>query len=130
MLPFLSAGSPLRGKIGDDSDGIEDARNPSLGHLDAPEGLGSEGTKVITRSSRRRRIRDRGRYECAARAMFPHAWRIQLANRAGLYCPIVLTTLDSGRVLLADEYLSCAVTMSSYFASVVTGSFGTMCTIS
>jgi hypothetical protein len=52
-----------------------------------------------------------------------------LANRAGLYWLIVFTTLDSDRVLLADEYLSCALTMSSYFASVVTGFFGTMCTI-
>ena len=44
------------------------------------------------------------------------------------YSLIVLTTLDSGRVLLLDENLSCALTMSSYFASVVTGCFGTMCT--
>jgi hypothetical protein len=53
----------------------------------------------------------------------------QSGPRARLYWPIVLTTLDSGRVLLVEEYLSCALTMSSYFASVVTGSFGTMCTI-
>ena len=37
---------------------------------------------------------------------------------------IVLTTLDSDRALLLIEYLSCARTISSYFASVVTGSFG------
>ena len=34
---------------------------------------------------------------------------------------MVLTTLDSGRVLLLDENLSCARTISSYFASVFTG---------
>jgi hypothetical protein len=45
------------------------------------------------------------------------------------YSLIVLTTLDSGWVLLVAENLSCARTMSAYFASVVTGSFGTMCTI-
>jgi hypothetical protein len=44
------------------------------------------------------------------------------------YSPTVLTTLDSGRVLLVAENLSWARTMSSYFASVVTGAFGTMCT--
>ena len=43
-----------------------------------------------------------------------------------VYSLIVLTTLDSGRVLLLDENLSCARTMSSYFAIVVTGCFGTM----
>ena len=42
---------------------------------------------------------------------------------------MVLTTLDSDRALLLVEYLSCARTISSYFASVVTGSFGTICTI-
>jgi hypothetical protein len=42
---------------------------------------------------------------------------------------IVLTTLDSDRALLLVEYLSCDRTISSYFTSVVTGSFGTMCTI-
>ncbi len=31
MLPFLSAGYPLQGKIGNDSDEIEDARNFQLG---------------------------------------------------------------------------------------------------
>jgi hypothetical protein len=51
------------------------------------------------------------------------------AAQLSRYWLIVLTTLDSGRVLLLVEYLSCARTISSYFASVVTGSFGTMCTI-
>jgi hypothetical protein len=46
-----------------------------------------------------------------------------------IYSLIVLTTLDSGRVLLLAENLSCALTMSSYFGSVVIESFGTMCTI-
>ena len=59
----------------------------------------------------------------------PPAFINSRGPRARLYWPIVLTTLDSGRVLLVEEYLSWALTMSSYFASVVTGSFGTMCTI-
>jgi len=50
-------------------------------------------------------------------------------QRRTLHSLIVLTTLDSGRVLLLVEYLSCALTMSSYFGSVVIESFGTMCTI-
>jgi hypothetical protein len=45
------------------------------------------------------------------------------------YWASVLTTFDSERVLLLVEYLSRARTMSSYFANVVTGSFGTKCTI-
>src|SRR6516225_6671000 len=42
---------------------------------------------------------------------------------------IVLMMLDSDRALLLIEYLSRARTISSYSGSVVTGSFGTMCTI-
>ncbi len=51
-----------------------------------------------------------------------------LAASHAIYSLIVLTTLDSGRVLLVAEYLSCARTMSSYFEMVVTGCFGTICT--
>jgi hypothetical protein len=54
---------------------------------------------------------------------------IMTARQASFYWLIVLTTLDSGRVLLLAENLSCALTMSSYFGSVVIESFGTMCTI-
>src|SRR4029077_10343826 len=50
-------------------------------------------------------------------------------QRGTLHSLIVFTTLDAGRVLLLVENLSCALTISSYFASVVIGSFGTMCTI-
>jgi hypothetical protein len=50
------------------------------------------------------------------------------SNASSRYSPTVLTTLDSGRVLLIAENLSWARTMSSYFATVVTGSLGTMCT--
>ena len=51
------------------------------------------------------------------------------SRHSALHSLMVLMTLDSDRALLLVEYLSCARTMSSYFASVVTGSFGTMCTI-
>ena len=51
MLPFLSAGYPLQGKIGGNSVRIEDTRNISLGHLDAPRDPRTQGTKIITRSS-------------------------------------------------------------------------------
>ena len=43
----------------------------------------------------------------------------------GYYSLIVLMTLFSGRVLLLDENLSSALTMSSYFGIVVTANFGT-----
>ena len=76
-------------------DGIEDARNPSLGHLDAPEGLRSEGTKVITRSCATVASATGADTSAPHERCSRHAWRIQLANRAGLYWPIVLTTLDS-----------------------------------
>ena len=46
-----------------------------------------------------------------------------------LHSLIVLMMLDSDRALLLIEYLSRARTISSYSGSVVTGSFGTMCTI-
>ena len=42
---------------------------------------------------------------------------------------MVLMTLDLDRALLLVEHGSCARTISSYFANVVTGSFGIMCTI-
>src|SRR5262249_45573243 len=51
------------------------------------------------------------------------------SEHSALHSLMVLTTLDSDRALLLIEYLSCARTMSSYLASVVTGSFDTMCTI-
>ncbi len=41
------------------------------------------------------------------------------------YWLIVWKTLESGRVLLLDENLSCALTMSSYFGIVVTANLGT-----
>ena len=46
-----------------------------------------------------------------------------------LHSLIVLMMLDSDRALLLIEYLSRARTISSYSGSVVTGAFGTMCTI-
>jgi len=46
-----------------------------------------------------------------------------------LHSLMVLMMLDSDRALLLIEYLSRARTISSYSGSVVTGSFGTMCTI-
>ena len=46
-----------------------------------------------------------------------------------LHSLMVLMMLDSDRALLLIEYLSRARTISSYSASVVTGSLGTMCTI-
>ena len=46
-----------------------------------------------------------------------------------LHSLMVLMMLDSDRALLLVEYLSCARTISSYFANVVTCCFGTMCTI-
>src|SRR6516164_3194576 len=46
-----------------------------------------------------------------------------------LHSLMVLMILDSDLALLLVEYLSRDRTISSYFASVVAGSFGTMCTI-
>ena len=43
------------------------------------------------------------------------------------YSPMVRMTLFSGRVLLEDSLSSCA-SISSYFGTVVTSPFGTMCT--
>jgi hypothetical protein len=43
------------------------------------------------------------------------------------YSPIVRMTLLSGRVLFDDSLSSCA-SISSYFGTVVTSPFGTMCT--
>jgi hypothetical protein len=43
------------------------------------------------------------------------------------YSPMVRITLLSGRVLLEDSLSSCA-SISSYFGTVVTSPFGTMCT--
>ena len=43
------------------------------------------------------------------------------------YSPMVRMTLLSGRVLLDDNLSSCA-SISSYFGTVVTAPFGTMCT--
>ena len=40
---------------------------------------------------------------------------------------MVRTTLLSGRELLGES-LSCCLTISSYFSTVVTSPFGTMCT--
>jgi hypothetical protein len=51
------------------------------------------------------------------------------SRHSALQSLMVLTTLDSDRALLLVEYLSLTRTISSYLASVVTGSFGTMCTI-
>ena len=45
----------------------------------------------------------------------------------GSYSPMVRTTLLSGRVLLGES-LSCCLTISSYFGTVATSPFGTMCT--
>ena len=44
------------------------------------------------------------------------------------YSLMVLMTLDWDRALLLIEYLSCPRTISSYFANVTTGCFGTICT--
>ena len=44
-----------------------------------------------------------------------------------IYWPMVCTTLFSGRVLF-DDSLSCCMTISSYFGSVVSICRGTMCT--
>jgi formaldehyde-activating enzyme len=49
-----------------------------------------------------------------------------LGLRSG-YSPIVRMTLLSGRVLFDDSLSSCA-SISSYFGTVVTSPFGTMCT--
>jgi hypothetical protein len=43
------------------------------------------------------------------------------------YSPIVRMTLLSGRVLFDDSLSSCE-SISSYFGTVVTSPFGTMCT--
>ena len=43
------------------------------------------------------------------------------------YSPMVRTTEFSGRVLLDDSLSSCA-SISSYFGTVVSSPFGTMCT--
>jgi hypothetical protein len=43
------------------------------------------------------------------------------------YSPIVRMTLLSGRVLFDDSLSSCA-SISSYFGTVVTSPFGTICT--
>jgi hypothetical protein len=48
-------------------------------------------------------------------------------GRKRSYSPIVRMTLLSGRVLLEDSLSSCA-SISSYFGTVATSPFGTMCT--
>ena len=48
-------------------------------------------------------------------------------KRARRYSPIVRMTLLSGRVLFDDSLSSCE-SISSYFGTVVTSPFGTMCT--
>ena len=48
-------------------------------------------------------------------------------QRETRYSPIVRMTLLSGRVLF-DESLSSCASISSYFGTVVTSPFGTMCT--
>jgi hypothetical protein len=52
---------------------------------------------------------------------------VDAACARGGYSPIVRMTLLSGRVLLEDSLSSCA-SISSYFGTVVTSPFGTMCT--
>ena len=49
------------------------------------------------------------------------------SQRARRYSPIVRMTLLSGRVLFDDSLSSCA-SISSYFGTVVSSPFGTMCT--
>ena len=48
-------------------------------------------------------------------------------KRARRYSPIVRMTLLSGRVLFEDSLSSCE-SISSYFGTVVSSPFGTMCT--
>ena len=52
---------------------------------------------------------------------------VSCSDTNGFYSPMVRTTLLSGRVLLGES-LSCCLTISSYFSTVVTSLFGTMCT--
>ena len=52
---------------------------------------------------------------------------IVIRNVRRCYSPIVRMTLLSGRVLLG-ETLSCCLTISSYFGTVVISPFGTLCT--
>ena len=53
--------------------------------------------------------------------------RKRCATPSYRYSPIVRMTLLSGRVLFDDSLSSCA-SISSYFGTVVTSPFGTMCT--
>jgi hypothetical protein len=56
------------------------------------------------------------------------AWRIRsYGATARRYSPIVRMTLLSGRVLFEDSLSSCE-SISSYFGTVVSSPFGTMCT--
>src|SRR5262249_489452 len=87
------------------------------------------GTSTVQTCSFRRESAHLGAAEAGTGGKTRKA-SIPIFSLSFLHSLMVLTTLDSDRVLLLLEYLSRARTISSYPASVVTGSFGTMCTIS
>jgi hypothetical protein len=69
-------------------------------------------------------ITEPNRYGMAV--VWPVVHSRRFCARSG-YSPMVRMTLLSGRVLLEDSLSSCA-SISSYFGTVVTSPFGTMCT--
>jgi hypothetical protein len=85
------------------------------------------GTRFFSTGFRGRR-HDTSKLAASSAVFFSPAIQARSRLARAIYSLMVLTTLDSGRVLLLAENLSCARTMSSYFKIVVTGCFGTMCT--
>ena len=87
--------------------GAGNGRNPESIAINIQNGLGRKSEMIVNMDSRL------------------GAFAPPRNDRA--YSPIVRMTLLSGRVLLDDSLSSCA-SISSYFGTVVTAPFGTMCT--